>query len=558
MGSSGLLHSQIGYDIKDPMRALVRSSKEDFLSEKDMFEVFDATSGKTIMEGTPKLWGELWGIYWWEIDFSGIETPGIYEIKVKSGNKMIVKSDSFKVGYNILWEETIHDVAIEQFEVRASQARYNKGWRDCGGASVREVSSHAPAIIGMCDLLTIGFLWMKSDDVRRLADQIVQGCDYLASCQDNAARLGLPEGSLVHEIPHHNSIIPADVMQSVVALAYASRILFEIYPEKSDEYLNRAQSAYDYVIEKARPFGSAGFSFSNHGAAEDFKVPDEWMTRDLLMMMWGGIQLYKSAKHQYKNEVIRLARMVIKRQVSENEKEDGLYGHFFTFDNCGFTEKSNVHHGIGHDTGAIFPHYIIPLLEMTNMWKDHEDMPLWEKTIENFAYGYFLPACSRNPFFLLPTGCFGAEGLLVFAGPWHGTNASIAFAAAMATRFEGHFGDRRFRNITVGNLQWIAGLNAGITRESFDGCVVWKDDIKTGEAVPYSQICGIGGKSVGCWTNIKGTIPNGFNVNHQFQFDVCPSRETDGPWLYTDEDWIPHSGGWMSALAYLRDLKIFA
>jgi hypothetical protein len=447
---------------------------------------------------------------------------------------------------------------VEQFEERAAHARYKKGWRDCGGASVREVSSHTPAIIGMCDLLCIGFLWLQEGEAERLARQIVQGCDYIAACQDEAQRLGFPEGSIVHEIPNQLLVLPGDIMQSVVALAYASRIIYEIYPQKSDEYLARAVKAYEYLIHTARPYGEKGFSRTNHGAPMEFQVPDEWMTRDLLMMMWGGLHLCMNAKVQYKDEVVKLVRQVMKRQVPESESEDGLYGHFYTFGGSCFTEKANVHHHVGHDTGAVFPHYIVPFIEMIGLWEEHEDMPLWEETVKNFAYGYFLPACSRNPFFLLPMGVFEQEGLLVFVGPWHGTNVSIVYAASMSVRFEAFFGDKRFRDITVGNLQWIAGLNAGITQESFEGCIVWKDTVAPGEAVPYSQICGIGQRSVGCWTGIKGTIPNGFNVNHQFQFDVTPSRETDGPWLYTDEDWIPHSGGWMSALAYLRDLKIFA
>ena len=62
----------------------------------------------------------------------------------------------------------------------------------------------------------------------------------------------------------------------------------------------------------------------------------------------------------------------------------------------------------------------------------------------------------------------------------------------------------------------------------------------------------MGRQSVGNWTGIRGTIPNGFSTNPQFKLVVEPTVENDGPWLYTDEDWIPHGAGWLSALAHMR------
>jgi hypothetical protein len=348
------------------------------------------------------------------------------------------------------------------------------------------------------------------------------------------------------------------VAQSTVAFARASRLLADLNADKSDEYIVRAESAYEYLIRKAQPYGPEGFSHMNHGAPENFNVPKEWMTRDLFMMIWGAVELCASGKTIYKEEAVSFARKAMARQVPENRKEGGFYGHFYTFDSCDFTEKANIHHHIGHDTGTTFPHYIVPLMDMISRWYDHPDVPAWRKTVESFACGYFLPACSKNPFYLLPEGYFMDEGLLVFCGPWHGINTSYGFAAALATKLEGFTGDRRFREIATGNIQWIAGLNAGITRESFKGCVIWKEEIPEGIALPYSQIYGIGNRYVGCWTDIKGTIPNGFDVNPQFRLEVKPTVENDGPWLYTDEDWIPHAAGWMSAITHLRERKFYA
>lgn len=557
MEISGLLYSQIGYDLKDPMRALVRSTDPDKVPEGSVFDIIEAESGSIVFQGEVRKWGALWKSTWWELDFSALDRAGSYRIVVRSGSEELFASGVFKVGAFVLWQETVHTVAIEQLEERARLARNGKGWKDCG-SSWKEANSHATTIIGLSDLLSLGYEHLTAEQNRRLAAQIIQGCDYLALCQDKAQSVGYPEGAIVHEIPNHMLVIPGDVAQSVVAFTRASRLLTEIDSARSGEYQKRAVKAYEYLLYKAQPIGGEGFSAMNHGAPEGFQVPREFMTRDLLMMMWGGVELWSAGQQQFRDAVIRLARQVMDRQVGENEKEGEFYGHFRTFDHCNFTEKANTHHHVGHDTGSTFPHYIIPFMEMLSRWYDHPEAPRWRKTVQDFAYGYFLPACSKNPFYLLPEGYFTGEGLLVFCGPWHGINTSIVYAASLAVRLEGCTGDKRFRQIAVGNIQWIAGLNAGITKESLKGCVIWREEIPEGKAIPYSQIHGIGERSVGCWTDIKGTIVNGFDVNPQFQLVVPPTAENDGPWLFTDEDWIPHAAGWVSALSVLRDLKFFA
>ena len=281
------------------------------------------------------------------------------------------------------------------------------------------------------------------------------------------------------------------------------------------------------------------------------------MTRDLAMMMWGCVQLFAAGQTTYKRHAKRFAREVMARQVLEDRAEDGLYGHFTTFASVDFTEKANTHHHVGHDTGTTFPHYIAPMIEMATRWADDPEAPRWRACVKRFAEGYLIPACSRNPFYLLPEGVFPGEGLLSFCGPWHGINGTYGLAAALAAQCTRASDDPRLRQIIVGNLQWIAGLNAGITAKSFDGCLKWREEIPEGEAVAYSQIYGVGRRWTGNWTGIRGTVPNGFDVNPQFQLVVEPKLENDEPLLYTDEDWIPHGGGFLAGLTALRDLKRF-
>ena len=80
--------------------------------------------------------------------------------------------------------------------------------------------------------------------------------------------------------------------------------------------------------------------------------------------------------------------------------------------------------------------------------------------------------------------------------------------------------------------------------------MVYSIDIDDDIALPASQIHGIGNRSCGCWLNLKGAITNGFCTGQQFAGDVEQTRDNDGPFTLTDEDWITHSGGWFSGLSF--------
>lgn len=572
MDVHGLLYSQIGYDLGDPMRAIVRGPSADHLPKKSTFALFrvdDASGGEPgapVLTGPVRYWGETWHSHWWEIDFSALAEAGSYQLVVSApGGEERYRSEPFRVDSFLLWNETVMPVAVEQMEERMRLARNGIGWKDCG-AGWREANSHATTIIALCELADQGHEFLPDGALPRLLDQIIHGCRYLGILQDAATQTGAPDGAVIHEIPSHMDIIPGDSAQASVALGYAARLLADTHPEIALEMSDRAMRVMDYLLLDAKPHSPDGFSPSNHGAPEDFRVPNEFMTRDLAMMMWGCVQLYVGGHVEYKRHAVRLARDVMARQVRKDRAEGGaegpsLWGHFYTFDSTDITEKSNTHHHFGHDTGCTWPHYVAPLMEMARWFNDHPDRSRWISCVRDFATGYLIPACEANPFGLLPIGYFPGEGLLSFCGPWHGFNTTIGFAAALAAQCEGAVDAElrpRLRRIVVGNLQWIAGLNAGITSRSFEGCLAWKESIPEGLAVPYSQISGVGRRWTGNWTGIRGTIPNGFCVNPQFQLVVPPTKENDEPLRYTDEDWIPHAAGYLGGLVALRVKRRFA
>ena len=354
----GLLISQIGYDLFEPMRALYRAEEKELLSGDAYFGITEIKTGRCIKKEPVQYWGEIWKTHWWVLDFTGLES-GEYEIALFDGSVLIDKA-SFEAGNNLLWDKTAIPVGIGQFEKRAERARNQVGWKDCG-ATLRESVSHAIALIGLTEFLLVGFEWLGRESCRRLRAQLIQGADYLAELADKAFETGYPKGSMFHEIPSHMLILPRSIAQSVIAWARVSKLIADTDHLKSAKYIEKARAGFDYFLTGLKPHNARGFSHSNHGVPKDYIKPAEWETRDLILWMWGGLELMTAGLSQYKEEVIRLADEIMERQVKESEAEGGLYGHFFAFSDRVYTEKANVHHHIGHDTGGVFPYYIAPI-----------------------------------------------------------------------------------------------------------------------------------------------------------------------------------------------------
>jgi len=111
-------------------------------------------------------------------------------------------------------------------------------------------------------------------------------------------------------------------------------------------------------------------------------------------------------------------------------------------------------------------------------------------------------------------------------------------------------GDTDFIDIAYSNLQWICGLNSGVTEENIKlGCVIFDMDIPDNVALPASMIYGIGNRYAGNWTTIRGSICNGFGTGEQFRYDVPPEKEFDSPDALHDEDWITHCAGFLMGLS---------
>jgi hypothetical protein len=555
-GISGLLFSQIGYETGYPVRIVVRLPRKDLMSESAICKLLPVLSGSELQTSC-KYWGEIWKSHWWVAEFSGINEPGEWDIELHNEGKCVIRDTGLKIKKNILWDKTVELSAVDMLERRVHFTKVGAGWQDAGTLWV-ESPAQSAMVIALTELIENSLKRFDQPFSDRIYKQITVGSDYLVMLQAKAQELGFPKGSMSHDLHgHEKDILPNDAVKAVVALARAARLLPDNYQEKKKKYKETAELVFRWLTTIAKPVGDLGLSRFQRGLPETAIIPDdEWQTRDLVTLTWASIELWKNNNKEAKATAIGLASQIMARQIPKEKSESGFYGHFVEYPGMSHSEKSWIHgivnNKFGADIGGIYPNYLMPLIEMVKLWPDHADVSKWKDCLKQFTYNYLIPSCEKNPFYLVPQGIFGDEGPVWFCGTFHGTNAIYGYTAALSFELEKLFNEPILKDIAYGNLQWLAGLNGGITTENVKiGCVIFSADIPEGIALPASMMCGVGNRWAGTWFQTRGVICNGFSTGKQFVYDTVPIKANDGPDSLTDEDWIPHSAAWLTGLMRL-------
>jgi hypothetical protein len=552
-GPIGLLFSQMGYETGYPVRIIFRAPSVEILSGEVLCRLFAVTLEKEYQTRF-SYWGEIWKSHWWVAEFSDISDEGEWRIEIVKGKQVIMRDTGLKTGKNILWEQTVELAAADMLERRVHFTKVGAGWQDAGTLWV-ESPAQSAMVLALEELLEFAPERISPELTERVQKQITVGCDYLVMLEKKARELGFPPGSTSHDLlGHEKDVLPNDAVKAAIALSRALRLLPESFATKKAEYKTTASVIYKWLTTQAKPVGDLGLSRFQRGLPEDGLIPhDEWQTRDLVSLLWASLEQWKINNSAAKERAVYYAREIMSRQIAKENSEAGYYGHFREYASTPNSEKSWIHgivnNQFGADIGGIFPNYLLPLHEMIAIWPDHEDTIQWRETLRNFTYGYLIPSCEKNPFLLVPQGIFGDEGPIWFCGTFHGTNAIYGYTAALASELSKFFDEPKLKNIAYSNLLWLAGLNAGITKENLaEGCVIYSADIPDGLALPVSQMCGVGNRWAGTWFQTRGVICNGFTTGKQFVYDVEPKKVNDGPFSFTDEDWIPHSAAWLTGL----------
>lgn len=555
-GPSGLLFSQIGYEPGLPVKVVVRLPKKELLTENATCNLINP-QGKKEHEAACNYWGEIWGSHWWVAQFD-ISKPGDWDIQLNVNGKTVMRDKGLRVSKNLLREATVELVSVDMLERRQHFTKVGAGWQDAGSLWV-ESPAQSAMVIAISELLEREGGNLDPSLKQRIEKQITVGCDYLVMTQKKAKELGFPDGSFSHDLlGHEKDVLPNDAVKAVIALTKASMLLPEKYKEKAEQYKLSASKAYSWLISSARPVGDLGLSRFQRAIPEGTPIPkDEWQTRDLVSLCWASAEQWKAGNKAAKEQAVKFALQIMERQIPKEKAESGFFGHFIEYPGMPHSEKSWIHgivnNTFGADIGGIYPNYLVPFLEMLRLWPDLEMADKIEESLKSFTYNYLIPACERNPFLLVPQGIFGNEGPIWFCGTFHGTNTIYGYTAALALELAEFFKEEKLRAIAYGNLQWLAGLNAGITKENVkEGCVIFSTDLPEGAALPASMMCGVGNRWAGTWFQTRGVICNGFTTGKQFVYDVEPKKKNDGPFSLTDEDWIPHSAGWLTGLMRLK------
>ncbi len=551
----GLLFSQVGYEPDRAVRVVVRSTSSTFAAANATCRL--ASAGGVRHEQALRPWGPLWGSHWWIAEFPAGLSEGAYNVSLAGDVELLLRDVRLRVKSGVLWDSTLQPMAVDMLRARQIFAKAKSGWMDAG-MMWQESNAHSSMILGLLDVLEHGDV--SPDVAAAIEDQVVNGCNYLVATQEAAAERGEADGALCHDIiGHEKEVLPNDANKAVVAWRRAARLLSDRHATNCERYAAAADRTWRWLAHDAQPMGDHGYSRFQRGLPNDTPIPgDEWPTRDLVMLCWGAFENWHAGDESGQRQCIDFARQIMARQVSPADAEAGFHGHFREFASTPFTEKSWTHSimdGVfGVDAGGSFPNYLVVFAEMLDAWPDHEDAPAWRQTLVRFADGFLIPGCRANPFGIVPQGIFGDDGPLWFPGPFHGMNAIYGLTAALACTLHRVLNRPELLEIAYGNLQWLAGLNAGLTRSAMHaGCIVYRADLPPDRALPVSMIHGIGSRTAGTWFGTRGVICNGFSVGTQFKFDVPPTPANDRPSSLTDEDWIPHTAGWLSGLVRLRN-----
>jgi hypothetical protein len=281
------------------------------------------------------------------------------------------------------------------------------------------------------------------------------------------------------------------------------------------------------------------------------------------------VELWRSGQTDRLPRIEALLDQVAQRQIGEQAAEGGFFGHFRAWKDSCTSEKSCSHRGGFYGEAQCVPHWLVPFADMARLLPDHPAAGRWRRVVSDFVYGYLLPGCRANPFLLLPNGYYQhpeSSGLQWFSAQWHGRNGTFGFAAALALELADFLKEPELVEVAHAQLQWIAGLNVGLPATQADQ--------QAGLVFGTSMIFGVGHRYVGGWAGTHGRIANGFASGREFvvlppsagdrpdfpihsRWEEMPTMQPVGlPPLRGSEEYIVHSGGWLSGISRWRDLAM--
>jgi hypothetical protein len=519
---ASLLLSQLALRPEDPKVVVVRADDDEAPGADPgplvvTREQPPADAPLAELELTP--WGELWGARWWTADLGSLREPGRYRLTLGGSQ------GTLEIAADALVAATLLPCSADNLDQRVGG---KLGWQDCAFDG-RGVESHVLMVLGLADALETFGATLPAQEVERLRAHLAHGAEYLAACQRE-------DGSFMNEhyIAREQTVWHLCAL-ATWALARASRAL------DAGPRLEAAKRGWNWCTERAQRPGEAvrdeiAATRAIFGQYPPWLPPDELRTRDLLVLVAAGAELYRGTNDlRYRRAAVACAAAVGERQrLDPREHAHGLHGNFRAWGSGSLVQRAWEHAGWGYNCGAVLPDELSGIAALLDLFPDDADADPWRALLRRYAEGYLKPACALSPFALLPLG--DCEGEVRFFGPaWHGFNGAYARMARTCMVLARELEDPALEALAVRQLQWIAGANAGVP----DGA---------GGRRGISMIAGIGEHSVDVLSGIAGSIANGYSAAPQFELSHLDDL-ADRPAHLTSEDWVVHTGAWLSGLA---------
>jgi len=515
-----ILEAQIGYKTYETKQAFI-SANNPTSDSLGTFQLKNASTNATVFTGNVTYWGQRWGDAWWTMDFSSYRTAGDYYINVPSLSK---QSDTFEIAAQLFTTTTLLKTSVDQLEPRING---KLGWQDCG-TDLRGIEGHATLLFGLIDAYEAYGSTLSGTDQTRFLDSIEHGGDYMIACQR-------PDGSFCSELYFHPNLVTWH--KSLLATI----ALLQVYEVTNDtDYLDAAADGWDWVMSRPEfttleTAAEIGDTRQVYGQRSPWLPPTELRARDKMLLVWGATEWYRiTSDTAYKTIALDYAEQVYDTQFLDyTQAVEGAYGNFFAWEGEDIFQKSWEHGAWYYNNGAVLPDHILGLVQLIELFPNDPAALEWRYVLKVYKDKFLKTTTALNPFKLYPLGMYDQE--IRFFGPtWHGTNGMYGNIAKNAMLLARLFDDVELQEIADANMEWVGGLNAGT--------------IISGKRQSISMIDAVGTHYIPTWSGIDGSIANGLSATPQFTL-AYPEGLIDRPLTFTHEDWIVHSGGWLSGLS---------
>lgn len=563
-GSPQLLLNHLGFEPGAAKQAVLQAPKE---LPAPTFAVVDA-SGKAVLSGTCRATGTVqrWHTgHTWVVDFSGLDKPGTYRVRVKAGKESLL-SEPFAIQPRLLREACIPalidyfrsqhcagsydrtDRKVRYFGGREGRADVHGGWYDASGDQSKYLS-HLCYTNYLSPQQTPMVVWAMLESAQRLekapgerlpalAPRILEeglyGADFLARMQDPEGYFYLSITDVWTHDPEQRFICAFSDGNGTKSDRY--RAAFRDGAGLAIAALARASKAKplgDFTPEQYLARAEKGFAHLQQHNLEYLYNGRENLTDDCGALLAATELCAATSKPQY----LEVARERVGRILRLQVKEGAWPGHFLA------DETGRPYF---HAAEAGLP--IVALLRYREVETHALRRELVLRAVQDYlAHELKLTQAVSNPFGLArqivqdrggkPRESFFFPHRNESAYWWQGENArlaSLSVAARWAAPLMPETMRPALRAHATRQIDWILGANP------FDACMLQGKGRNNPDYLP-------------AWPNVLGGVSNGITAGVEDEGDIAflPDPQGQDPahnWRWS-EQWIPHAGWMMLALA---------